>query len=332
MKTIRCPRPAHDDKMPSCAVYDDGTSEIHWHCFGCGWHADGVGYLTDIEGMDMQDAIAEANKRGWRVPKDGERSSSEVVRRAETRGQRAPTMNYAIRLWRESQPAAGTPLDSYFAARSIPRVPPAVRYHPGVVKRELGAELPAAVCAVTRTDTIVGVSVWWLVRDEGMWRKERTGVKARSYGNIIGGSVKIGRPRQGIVIVAEGVETAASAAIIHGHAAEAVCGKSNIRRWLPPAGVKHVMLAPDNDASIGANDTTPECAAEFVSRSRELDDMDYVTALRMPSHGCRDFSDMLMRGTVAGLPRDLPKPLPQRPEAPVFEHGAGHGCKNAAIS
>ena len=140
VKMVKCPM--HEERTASCAHYDEGW-KTHWHCFGCSWHADGVKYLIDVEGMEMRDAIQEAVSRGWREP-DSQISHNQTFA---TNGAIAADSQetdyydpvddeppadseyseYAIKLWTESIEAAGTPVEAYFAARNIPRVPGSIR-------------------------------------------------------------------------------------------------------------------------------------------------------------------------------------------------------------
>lgn len=58
--------PVHSEKTPSFTVNDDKGFA---HCFGCGFHAGPVRWLTDIEGMTFLDAVRElAEKAGMEMP------------------------------------------------------------------------------------------------------------------------------------------------------------------------------------------------------------------------------------------------------------------------
>src|SRR5262249_9387007 len=77
---INCP--FHDDKTPSCQLYDDG----HYHCFGCGAH----GWIDeDLDGGD--DALANT-------------ASAENDTRTLARG---------LELWEEGKPITGTLAERY---------------------------------------------------------------------------------------------------------------------------------------------------------------------------------------------------------------------------
>src|SRR5262249_42002943 len=45
--------PFHQDNTPSCRIYDD-----HFYCFGCGARGSQIDWLTKVEGLDRDEAIA----------------------------------------------------------------------------------------------------------------------------------------------------------------------------------------------------------------------------------------------------------------------------------
>jgi putative DNA primase/helicase len=61
---ITCPK--HDDRTPSCHVYDDQGDENaggHLHCYGCGYHADAYQYFTTHGGMTQREALERLDGR-----------------------------------------------------------------------------------------------------------------------------------------------------------------------------------------------------------------------------------------------------------------------------
>jgi DNA polymerase family A/CHC2 zinc finger len=83
--------PFHEDPQPSCQLYAD-----HYHCFGCGAHGDRIDWLTDVEGLSREEAIAAI--RDWDGP----------IRRPTIEDSLAGKHERALALWHEAQPIAGT--------------------------------------------------------------------------------------------------------------------------------------------------------------------------------------------------------------------------------
>lgn len=291
MKMISCPTPSHRDSTPSCGVYDEGTTNIHWHCFGCGWHADGVQYLRDIEGMPFKDAVAEAVNRGWRIPEDASQPTraaqpapATMCAHAEPPAPNIGKRDYAREIWKATLPATGTLAEEYLQMRAIPRAPASARFHPSLHKPEAEAELPAIVYGITDTQgELIAVQAAWLNTDGTRHAK---GVVKRTYGSLSGGSMKIGEPEDAVV-VCEGPETAMSASIIFGLAAEAVMGAGNVKHWQAPNDDVLLVFGLDND---GIRDNA---AALFADKCREMCATHRVIA-RTPNHGHADYNDVLM--------------------------------------
>jgi putative DNA primase/helicase len=123
--TARCP--AHHDKTPSLSISigNDGKTLVKCHA-GCSQDAV-IGALTALKLWGEE----ETNLRPF-MP--------------------APNRNgdYAMQLWKESEPATGTIVETYLASRGITiPIPAALRFYPGL-KHPDGGVWPAMVALVTR--------------------------------------------------------------------------------------------------------------------------------------------------------------------------------------
>lgn len=75
--------PVHSEKTPSFTVSDEKGFA---HCFGCGFHAGPIRWLTEIEGMDFLDAVRQlAEDAGVAMP---ERSAAAEAKAAQVAGLR----------------------------------------------------------------------------------------------------------------------------------------------------------------------------------------------------------------------------------------------------
>ncbi len=72
--------PAHNEKTPSFTVNDEKGFA---HCFGCGFHADAIRWMTDQHGMSFIDAVKElASTAGMEVPAQDPQSAEREKRRS----------------------------------------------------------------------------------------------------------------------------------------------------------------------------------------------------------------------------------------------------------
>ena len=144
--------PFHNEKTPSFTVNE---TKRFFHCFGCGAHGDAFDYLRRTQGMQLQDALEylaieaglspdhEGQRRPTRQPITPPAAHSEPAR------QDNPNGALALDIWNKSQPAAGTPVETYLRYRGINiPVPASIRYNPGVKYAQSGLLLPCMVAAV----------------------------------------------------------------------------------------------------------------------------------------------------------------------------------------
>ncbi len=215
--TARCP--AHDDHNPSLSITErDGKVLVH--CFaGCPQAA----VLNSLTRMGL---IAGADTR---------RHPDTPIRQS----RRDPDANQKVfdakRIWAESVPAAGTPVQLYLACRGIwLPVPETIRYHPAI---------NALIAAVEdRNGEIIGLQRVYLEQDAaGVWKRGRY-----SLGKIAGGAVRLTPPAKRLQL-AESVEDALALMQITGRATWAVPGAGLMEKFEPPPECETVVLAPDND-------------------------------------------------------------------------------------
>lgn len=152
-------------------------------------------------------------------------------------------------LWDEARPIAGTFAERYLVGRAIPRTScasEALRFHPSVTSLDDQRRRPALVAAITDAAcALQGVQVT-LLSPTGA-SKAAVATPRRVIGAMRGGAVEL-MPAEPDLLIAEGVETALSAASHFGIPAWAALSASNLAEFTPPAVVKRLIIAADRDA------------------------------------------------------------------------------------
>lgn len=259
--------PFHREKTPSFTINEQ---KGFFHCFGCGAHGDAIDFVMQHEGIGFRDAVV-VLAAGEGLPLPGEHGTSAPRVRKRPAGRvppprpvaPAPVVHWtldgapgetrrACDIWRNRIPLShpdAAPAVAYLTSRGLPPPYPetlgfAVLAHP-----KTGQDLPTLV--VARHCPVVG-------KVRGIQRifldpaggKYGGGKAKMSLGSIDRGRAELLpaiRPER--LLVAEGVETALSAARLFGYgAAWAMCGGFPCEIALPPS-VRHVLLVADNDAS-----------------------------------------------------------------------------------
>jgi putative DNA primase/helicase len=227
--------PAHNDREPSLSIIDGNDGKLLVRC-----HA----------GCDQRDVIGALRSRGvWAT--EGRREG----RSLRYNGSRLPAApdpdnlkrtEGALALWQASQPAEGTPAETYLRSRGLLFSPPSVlRFHAGL-KHHSGGIWPAMVALVTRgTDGApLAIHRTFLARD-GTSKAPIEPAKMM-LGPCRGGAVRLG-PITDRLLVAEGIENALSAMQATGQAAWAALSTSGLRTLELPVEALDVVVLADGD-------------------------------------------------------------------------------------
>lgn len=169
-----------------------------------------------------------------------------------------PAVERARRLFRMTQPLAGTLADSYLRRRGILRASshPALRFHPSCYYRDLVSGrtsiYPALIAAVTDpAGTITGVHRTWLDSDgEG---KARVDDPRRALGGLLGNAVRYHFPVHGpvhVMAAGEGLESMLSLShVMPGMPVVSALTANHLAAFRPPAGCLRLYVAADADAA-----------------------------------------------------------------------------------
>ena len=189
----------------------------------------------------------------------------------------------ALAIWQSAQPAQGTPVETYLAARGIHLPPPdALRFHGGL-KHPSGGIWPTMVALVTNGagGTPVAIHRTYLARDGG--GKASIDPQKMMLGPCRGGAVRLAEPGD-VLMVGEGVETCLSAMQATGHPAWAALSTSGLRALDLPRGVRDVIVLADGDETGEA--AAKDCARRWKREARRV-------RIARPPTGM-DFNDLLL--------------------------------------
>lgn len=171
----------------------------------------------------------------------------------------------ALTIWRRTVPAAGTVTETYLRHRipGLPVIPPTIRHHPHLRHGPGGTMHPCMVAAIT---------VWpdrqpraihrTYLRPDGLGKADVAPAKM-SLGPLAGGAVRLA-PHGPKLLVAEGIETTASAMVASGLPGWAALSTGGLRSLHLPDDVQEIVIAADNDVPgiAAAEDAARRWAAE----------------------------------------------------------------------
>ena len=229
-----CRCPAHDDGDPSLSVRIGDTSLL-FHCFaGC-------------TGVDILQAL---RRSGDHVPSIDPATASSSERPA------IDLQPIAERLWLQCRGLGRTLAADYLASRHIVSHSAQLRFH-GRVQLGRSAEAtyhPALLAAVRDDSGLLAVHRTFLHSAGG---KAKFDNPKRLLANPGRGTVRIGQPARTLGL-AEGVETALAASVIHGFPVWAVLGNERFGMIDVPRHIERLVLLADNGALASRDGLTIE--------------------------------------------------------------------------
>ncbi|MGM4884853.1 DUF7146 domain-containing protein [Rhizobium sp. 62_C5_N11_2] len=197
-----------------------------------------------------------------------------------------PTAERARRLFRMTQPLAGTLADAYLRKRGILRASThaALRFHPSCYYRDLvtarTTSYPALIAAVTEpAGAITGVHRSWLDPDGA--GKAKVNDPRRALGGLLGNGVRFCFPVNApvpVMAAGEGLETMLSLShVMPGMPMVAALTANHLAAFRFPPGCRRIYIAADADAAgrhgiEGLSRRAQECGILPLVLSPELGD------------------------------------------------------------
>ncbi len=225
--------------------YDDKDGRGTFLCSQCG-SGDGFTLLQKLHGWDFKAAAERVEEIVGKAPIDlgqGDKRNDEELRAA---------MN---RLWASGVPVRyGDPVSRYLEKRGIEleTFPAALRYVDRCRYQTDGEPVyyPAMIAKVCGPSGEPVTLHRTYLSDNG--EKAPVDVPRRIMpGKLTNGcAIRLSEPGP-VLGVAEGIETALSAAALHGVRTWAAINSSMMMRWEPPAGTQAVIIYGDNDPKFG---------------------------------------------------------------------------------
>jgi DNA primase len=265
--------PFHNERSASFTVNDDKGFA---HCFGCGWHGDGLDFIMAAHGVGLREAAERLTSGDLPVlavrtpgpPPEPERDAT-----AE-----------AIAIWRGAVDAAGTPAETYLRSRGLHLPIPASIRFARLRYGSRGDLHPVLVSLITSAENkAIGVQRTYL--KAGGMGKAAVPKPKLSLGRVRGGAIRLAPPAAELV-VCEGMEDALTCQQELGRAAWAAAGASMLSSMCFPPIVESVVIGADSDAA--GEREAGKAAAAFSG--------DGLRVRIMRPDGAKDFNEQLMKG------------------------------------
>ena len=280
----RCRCPVHQSRGPSLALRD-GPRGLIAHC-----HA----------GCSRKDVLAELRRLGLLdgAGSAGPPDPAELVRQREAEERlRAKRIADSLYFWRQetsrSRHDSDRALLGYPGARRFAD-PATIRASRSWLRHPEGGSRPAMIALVEHVEFgPVAIHRTWLQTDgaaKAAFRDPR-----RSLGPVRGGAIRLAEAREDVpLVVAEGIENAASAMLVMGWPGWAALSAGGIERLiLPPLPLAAtVFIAADNDPNGTGERAARNAAERWIAEGRKV-------RIACPPVLGTDWNDVLLNKDIA---------------------------------
>ncbi|MCY4470742.1 MAG: toprim domain-containing protein [Thiotrichales bacterium] len=180
---------------------------------------------------------------------------------------------FARRIWKATRPLTGTVAERYLEARGVGHVAgaPTLRFHPALTHPNEPGRFPCLVAGVQDAGgRFLGIQRTYLAVD-GSGKASVDPVRA-SLGSLRGGAVRLAESIDDRLLVGEGIESTAAAALILDWRGGvwATLGTSGLRAVELPEHMRHVTIAADRDGKGGGQLAAAALAKRLAAEGRSV--------------------------------------------------------------
>jgi len=218
----------------------DGTGT--WICTQCG-AGDGFSLVMKVLHVDFKEAVKEIKKvlgtADITKPQAEKKISKELLRKIYTESKLLIT---------------GDPVSMYLKNRGLSVTSEKLRYHPSCYEPETHSKMPAMLATYTLPDgTAITIHRTFLTKFGNKADIQNPKKVLPALQGMSGGAIRLFEPKDGMIAVAEGIETALAVYELTKIPTWAMVSSTLMEKFEPPKGIKYVMIFGDHDFSyVGA--------------------------------------------------------------------------------
>lgn len=235
-----------------------------WICNNCtgGRREDGANLLMRIKGWSFSELASELEQSV------GVAKRHIVTARTTSQSQ----ISSMERIWHQAEAIGSDTIAAmYLQGRNIDMAsyPSSLRFHPDLMHARARIKMPALIARIDAPDGSMAQIHQTFLAEDGT-KADVDPPRMLHRGSFCDGSaVRIGKPN-GVIGIAEGIETALSAALAHGHAVWAAVNAQMLLKWNHPTGTVRVRIFGDNDANFTGQSKAYGLANRLVMQNPDI--------------------------------------------------------------
>lgn len=282
----RCPVTTHSSDSKPLAVTQTENGQVLVKCFA------GCDQNTVVAALRLQGLWGDGEPVMHPLYPGYVTTKQDTSRSADDRRMR----EYAQSIWDAAKPAKGSPVEAYLRARGI-RLPVSdqLRYAPRLKHTEANQTFPAMIARVADDRGFCAIQRTYLDPQQPAKATLPDGMKAKlSLAALDHGAVRLREPKGDTLGLAEGIETALSAAQMYALPVWATLSAMRLRQIDIPASIKILHLFAD-PGDVGRKEAF-RAADEYEAKGYHTEI--YFPAAHFRSGANDDFNSVLQAGAM----------------------------------
>jgi putative DNA primase/helicase len=255
--------------------YDDKDGNGSWICTQCG-AGDGFSLIQKVLGVDFPEALKVVSGQVGHVEK------------GEYKPEPKASKSYLRKIYTESSPIkTGDTVYKYLQNRGLSIISEKLRFHPRCYEPETRTECSAMLATFMLPDgTAITIHRTFLTYDGRKQNIKSPKKILPALKKMTGGAIRLFDPEDGVIGVAEGIETALAVKELTDIPTWSVVSTSLMEAFEPPVGIKAVFVFSDRDENFAGQKAAYTLANKLIVQNKIEADV------RLPSVA-GDFLDKL---------------------------------------
>jgi len=219
--------------------FDNKEGHGTWICNQCG-AGDGMALVMKVLKIDFKEAVKEVRKIVGMCDASKQQTEPKISK------------ELLRKIYTESKPINGSdPAGKYLKVRGLSIISDKLRYHPTCYEPETHKHIPTMLATYTLTDgTAITMHRTFLTLDGYKADIQNPKKILPALKSMVGGAIRLFEPRDGMIGIAEGIETALAVTELTKIPCWCVVSSALMEGFEPPKEIKYVMIFADYDSNF----------------------------------------------------------------------------------
>ena len=219
--------------------FDNKDGQGTWICNQCG-AGDGFALVMKVLNIEFKEAVKEIKRVVGSADVTKPQSEAKISR------------DLLRKIYTESKPIVdGDPAWKYLTGRGLSVISEKLRYHSACYEPETQNKMPAMLATYSLPDgTAITIHRTFITQDGEKANVQNPKKVLPALRKMTGGAIRLFEPENGVIAVAEGIETALAVYQMSKIPTWSVVSSTLMEKFEPPSGIKTVLIFGDHDKNF----------------------------------------------------------------------------------